>query len=314
MYTPIHQIPTLDLSDYAYSPERYGDPFGYAALKPSEELLDAVRAGLKQGDFFQLFGTNLPIRLPAARRAAIELFDHPEETLEERYGHPESHRQRGFSPFGGERAVGMDEVDIYRQFWMTGNLDERSYGGPEDRRYDDADRDPDELSPEFGQSARGVLREAQHVARVVLRCFEELFGFTPGELIAKTIGADTVTRTLFYRSTKLNATLAGEHDDINLITILSGDMWGLEVLINGEFQPVLVRPDCALLNLGEMLNQIRGLEHLGRIRHRVMSRPGVHNPRIQFATFVHLLRDTPLLNDVRCGDWFAERIRAIQAR
>ena len=314
MYTPIHTIPTLDLSEYAYSPERYGDPQAYTALKPSEALLDAVRAGLKTGDFFQIFGTQLPIRLPTARRAAITLFDHPEEILEAGYGHPEAHRQRGFSPFGGEKAVGVDEVDIYRQFWMTGNLDERAYGQAEDRRYDDIDRDPDELSPEFGQSARGILREAQHVARVVLRCFEELFGFTPGELISKTIGADTVTRTLFYRSTKLNATLAGEHDDINLITILSGDMWGLEVLVNGEFHPVLVRPDCALLNLGEMLNQIKGLEHLGRIRHRVMSRPGVHNPRIQFATFVHLLRDTPLMNSVRCGDWFAERIRAIQAK
>jgi isopenicillin N synthase-like dioxygenase len=273
-----------------------------------------VREGLKGGDFFQVFGTSIPTRLPQARRATLELFSHPSEVLEEGYGHPEAFRQRGYSPFGGEKAVGVDEVDIYRQFWMSGNLEERTFGGAEDRHFDELDKDPDDLSPEFGKSVRSILREATHVARVLLRCFEELFGFEAGELVAKTIGADTVTRTLYYTSPKLNTVLAGEHDDINLITILSGDMWGLEVLINGEFHPVLIRPDCVLVNLGEMLNQIKGCEHLGRIRHRVVSRPGMHDPRIQFATFVHLLRDTVLLNNVRCGDWFAERIKEIQAK
>jgi isopenicillin N synthase-like dioxygenase len=314
MYTPIHQIPTLDLTDLAYHHEAPLAPTDYAQLKPSAELLERVREGLKTGDFFQVFGTHIPVRLPHARKATLELFSHPDEVLEQGYGHPEAFRQRGYSPFGGEKAVGMDEVDIYRQFWMTGNLAEREFGGEEDRRFDEIDRDPNELSPEFGGHVRSILSEATHTARVLLRCFEELFSFEPGELVAKTIGADTVTRTLYYTSPKLNAVLAGEHDDINLITILSGDMWGLEVLINGEFHPVLIRPDCILVNLGEMLNQIKGCEHLGRIRHRVVARPGVHNPRIQFATFVHLLRDTVLMNNVRCGDWFAQRIKDIQAK
>lgn len=314
MYTTIHQIPTLNLTDYAYAHEQPLDPHSYSEIQPTPELLALVQAGLKGGDFFQVFGTSIPTRLPAAQSATLELFSHDSETLEQRYGHPEAFRQRGYSPFGGERAVGTEESDHYRQFWMTGNLAERSFGREEDRQFDEIDRDPEDLSPGFGHHVRSILAEATHVARVLLRCFEEIFNFEPGELVAKTIGADSVTRTLYYTSPKLNATLAGEHDDINLITILSGDMWGLEVLIDGDFHPVLIRPDCILVNLGEMLNQIKGCEHLGRIRHRVVARPGVRNPRIQFATFVHLLRDTRLLNDVRCGDWFAQRIKEIQAK
>ena len=314
MYDPVHRIPTLDFTEYALKQTPSIHPHDYAQIQPAAELIERVRVGLETGDFFQVFGTSLPVVLPKARRATLELFSHPSELLEERYGHPDHFRQRGYSPFGGEKAVGVDEVDLYRQFWMTGNLAEREFGTSEDRQYDHIDRDPDELSPQFGDLTRSILREATHVARVLLRCFEELFDFQPGELVAMTIGADSVTRTLYYTSPKLNTVLAGEHEDINLITILSGDMWGLEVLIDGAFHPVLIRPDCVLLNLGEMLNQIRGCEHLGRIRHRVVARPGMHDPRIQFATFVHLLRDTKLLNDVRCGDWFAQRIREIQAK
>lgn len=314
MYSPIHHIPTLDLTEYISSDHQRLAPSEYAHIQPSQALLDQVSEGLKSGDFFQVFGSPLPTILPKARRATLELFSHSSDLLEERYGHPDRFRQRGYSPFGGERAVGVDEEDMYRQFWMTGNLAERMFGSSEDRQYDDIDVDPDDLSPQFGTYTREILREATHVSRILLRCFEELFKFEAGELISMTVGADSVTRTLYYTSPQLNTILAGEHEDINLITVLSGDMWGLEVLIKGEFHPVLIRPDCILVNLGEMLNQIKGCEHLGRIRHRVVARAGMHDPRIQFASFIHLLRDTALLNDVRCGDWFAERIREIQAK
>ena len=136
---------------------------------------------------------------------------------------------------------------------MSGHLAESHLGAVEDRQYDVADQDPNTLSPNFGSSVRSILHEAIHVARILLRCFETLYQFEAGELIAKTMGADTVIRTLYYQSPALNTILAGEHDDINLITVLAGDMWGLEVLINDEFYPVLIRPDCVLVNLGETL-------------------------------------------------------------
>lgn len=314
MYTAIHQIPLLDLTELAFDHQDPPSIQRYLDYQPNPALLTAVSDGLREGDFFQIFGTSIPAALPRARRAALQLFSHPSEVLEANYGHPDRFRQRGYSPFGGEKAVGMSEEDTHRQFWMTGHMDERELGQYEDRQFDSIDRDPDDLSPEFGSSVRRILREAVHVSRVLLRCFEVLFNRQPGELINTTTGADTVTRTLYYTSPKLNAVLAAEHEDINMITVLSGDMWGLEVLIDGAFHPVLIRPDCVLVNLGEMLNQLEGCEHLGRIRHRVVARPGVHDPRIQFATFVHLLRDTVLKGGVRCGDWFAQRIREIQAK
>ena len=314
MYQAIFQVPILDLSEYKYDPMAPLLLDDYRLLDPCSELIDSVREGLNTGDFFQVFGSQVPTRLPRARQASIALFEHPTEVLENRYGQPDLFRQRGYSPFGGEKSVDSDQVDLHRQFWMSGHLAESHLGEIEDRMFDKYDVDPDDLSPYFGQEIRAILSESIHISRIVLRCFETIFNLDAGELVAKTMGADSVIRTLFYESSIPNSILAGEHDDINLITVLSGDMWGLEVLVDGSFYPVLIRPDCVLLNLGEMLNQLSGCERLGRIRHRVVAKPGVHNPRIQFATFIHLLRDTQLLNNLRCGDWFSQRIKEIQAK
>ena len=307
-----HPIPVVDLSVCPdLTTQKAARNYDYGTLDMPASVVHAVHAALKSGDFMQLAGTGIIKHVPELRNDALSLFSHPREVLDA-WQHADRMNQRGYSPPGGEKAVGAKEADKYRQFWMTGNLAEKGDGDEEDRRFDTIDIDPDELSRNSATGRRRLMALSLHAARLVLRCVEDINGFNAGYLVDMTLGADTTTRTLFYDTSVPNSTLAAAHWDINAVTVLAGDMYGLRVRIDGVWYVVRVRKDCALMNLGELFNLVTGLEHQGRIEHEVRALPGVANPRIQDATFVHWRRNVQLVGG-RCGDLFDGRIAEIHS-
>lgn len=314
------QIPTVDLHGLrVFRADRVDKCLHFPSI------LEQVKTGLEQGDFLYLRNIGILSGDGSFHRCVLnacesagQLFCAEEATLEERYGFPEILRQRGYSPPGGEQAVGSDTPDKYRQFWMLGNAEEHGLGSdPEDWKYDKHDIDPSGLSADFGRWNRLVFRRLLTAGRVVLACMEKIYGLEPGRLTEMSLGSDSVLRTLCYRTDLPEGTiLAAEHTDINLVTLLaSPNMSGLELQIDGEWVPFETRASSGkvdvLFNIGEMLTQIPELEHLKMVRHRVVAVPGAANPRIQLACFIHAKRATEFRPGIVCGPWFKQRIAEI---
>ncbi len=227
---------------------------------------------------------------------------------------PGSDGNRGYVPFGGERAVGAKVNDL-KEFFHVGPERIR----PEHAPYYQANVWPEDPAlARFREVTLALYGALEAVAHTALRALALYLGRDEGELVAMAEGGNSVLRLIHYPSVPADAppgaVRAAAHEDINLITLLAeSTTGGLEVkTAEGTFVPVSSLDGQLVVNAGDMLQLLSG----GRIRsttHRVVNPTGANVPRYSVPFFTHPRPEVELVPGVRTHDFLTERLRAIAA-
>lgn len=237
---------------------------------------------------------------------------------------PESRGNRGYVPFGGERAVGASVADL-KEFFHIGQ--ERPAPGVALHAnawptHDSAFRD--ELSR--------LYVDFERTAKSLLEAIATHLGLAPDHFASMVDGGDSILRLIHYPpvpdDAPAGAIRAAAHEDINLVTLLAeGTSGGLELLgRDGAWHAVHSLRGHLVINAGDMLQRATH----GRIRsttHRVVNPVGHNARRISIPFFTHPRPDVllspmapepgyagPTHTAITAGEYLRERLSAITAK
>jgi isopenicillin N synthase-like dioxygenase len=180
--------------------------------------------------------------------------------------------QRGYTSFGREHAKGSNSGDL-KEFWHFGQ--EVTDGDPIKSEYP-ANIFTDEL-PGFNRVGIEAYRKLEETGKFMLRAIALHLGLNEFYFDDKIKNGNSILRPIHYppiTSEPKSAVRAGQHEDINLITLLIGaSADGLEVLnMKNEWVAVTALPDHIVVNVGDMLQRLTN----GKLRsttHRVVNPP-----------------------------------------
>ena len=181
-------------------------------------------------------------------------YDLPEET-KLKYEDKKLAGQRGYTSFGREHAKGSNAGDL-KEFWHFGQ--EVQGDDPIKAEYPD-NIFVDEL-PEFNKVGLKAYRDLENSGRYMLRAIALYLGLDELYFDDKIKNGNSILRPIHYppiTSEPKSAVRAGQHEDINLITLLIGaSADGLEVLNKqNEWVAVTALPDHIVVNVGDMLQR-----------------------------------------------------------
>ncbi len=299
---PASTIPVLDYRD-ARGAGRAG-------------FVRALGEALETLGFFAV--THHPVGRPALDRAyaaAAAAFALP-TSVKRRYEDPASLRERGYTSFGVERALGTDHADL-KEFWHVGR------DLPADRSGEvHPNRFPAEV-PDFAPAFGALYAAMEGFAHDLLLAVGEHLGLPPGYFADMVADGNSVMRIIHYPDVPdapPGAVRAAQHEDINLITVLPASTRpGLELLDrDGRWVGVHTPPDVMICDTGDMM-QLLTAGRLKSTTHRVVNPDGGGDGgRMSMPFFVHPRVDhvlTPLAGGfaapIRTGDFLHGRLQAI---
>lgn len=214
-------------------------------------------------------------------------FDLPEDT-KKKYEIVELAGQRGYTSFGREHAKGSNAGDL-KEFWHFGQ--EVTDGDPIKSEYP-ANIFTQEL-PGFNEVGIQAYRDLESTGRYMLRAIAIHLGLDEFYFDAKIKNGNSILRPIHYppiTAEPKSAVRAGQHEDINLITLLIGaSADGLEVLNKkNEWVAVTALPDHIVVNVGDMLQRLTNGK-LKSTTHRVVnpSREKWGSSRFSIPFFLH---------------------------
>jgi isopenicillin N synthase-like dioxygenase len=234
--------------------------------------------------------------------------------------------QRGYTSFGKEHAKGSNAGDL-KEFWHFGQEVEGE--DPIKSEYP-ANVFVDEL-PEFSPVGLKAYRDLENTGRYMLRAIALFLGLDEFYFDEKIKNGNSILRPIHYppiTAEPKSAVRAGQHEDINLITLLIGaSADGLEVLNKqGEWVAVTALPDHIVVNVGDMLQRHTN----GRLKsttHRVVNPPREKwsQPRYSIPFFLHPRSEMrldciescvsegtqPLWEPITAGEFLDERLAEI---
>lgn len=254
-------IPSVDLADFlsgdasrkAHFVEQLGKAYtgiGFVALKNhllSEKLVEDVYKEVQS--FFNL-----------------------DEATKKSYEVPGLAGQRGYVSFGKEHAKDSNAGDL-KEFWHFGQ--EVADNDPIKKEY------PDNVIvselPRFNEVGMEAYQRLEDTGREVLRAIALFLGLDENYFDKNIKHGNSILRPIHYppiTSEPKSAVRAGQHEDINLITLLIGaSADGLEVLNKqNEWVAVTALPDHIVVNVGDMLQRLTN-NKLKSTTHRVVNPP-----------------------------------------
>lgn len=275
-------IPSFDISEYTQST----DPVARAAFV--KKLGDAYRewgfAGIRNHG---ISGASID----AAYDVFKAFFALPED-VKKKYQLPGSGGARGYTPFGIETAKGATHFDLKEFFHIGREI-------PRDSKYADvmqANIWPSEL-PEFKSIGYGLYEALDGLGNQVLEILATDLGLAPDFFVQRTSSGNSILRPIHYPPVPegdVPNVRAGEHEDINLITLLVGaSAEGLEVKSRkGEWVPFTADADTIVVNIGDMLQRLTNHVYPSTT-HRVVNPKGenARAPRYSTPFFLHLNPD-----------------------
>ena len=229
--------------------------------------------------------------------------------------------QRGYTSFGKEHAKGMEAADL-KEFWQVGQP-EPAYEGPE--YHDNAS--VAEL-PEFAPGFKHAYQELERIGRELLKAIALYLDLDSNYFEPWVQGGNSILRAIHYPPITQDpgdSVRAGQHEDINLITLLMGaSAEGLEVLNKqNEWIGITAIPGSLVVNVGDMLQRLtNGV--MKSTTHRVVNPPkekwGTSRYSIPF--FLHPVGKMPLnalegcitqerpkaFDDITAGEYLEERL------
>ena len=308
-------IPVVDLRDWTTGGE------------PRARFVQAVGESLTTIGFFAVRHHGISDALTQRAYQVARAFFHLPAELKARYHNPANHGQRGYTGFGTEHAKDATAPDL-KEFWQVGRPDV-----PDDHpvhRVYGPNAWPREL-PELGPTLVELYRHLDRLGQILLEACAIYLGEPPGLFRDLATDSDTIVRVLYYppiaASAPPGAVRSAAHEDINLITLLSGaTSEGLELLRHdGTWMPVHTGFDTIVVDAGDMLqNATNGLYK--STTHRVVNPGDASSERFSMPCFVHARAEvdlTPLPScvartggvvrfpSITAGDYLAQRLREI---
>ncbi len=252
-------------------------------------------------------------------------FDLP-ETAKRKYEIEGLGGQRGYTSFGKEHAKGRPAPDL-KEFWHFGQ--EVEGNDPIRNEYPD-NIFTDEL-PTFNKVGIDAYKALESIGKEMLRAIALFLGLNEFYFDDKIKNGNSILRPIHYSPIThepKDSVRAGEHEDINLITLLIGaSAEGLQVMSKkGEWVSVTALPEHIIVNVGDMLQRLTNGK-LKSTTHRVVNPPREqwHLPRYSIPFFLHP-RGNMRLNalpecvnenhpkqwdDITAGEYLDERLREI---
>jgi isopenicillin N synthase-like dioxygenase len=212
-----------------------------------------------------------PVTVEKLYNEVKAFFELPEET-KLKYEDKALAGQRGYTSFGREHAKGSNAGDL-KEFWHFGQ--EVTDGDPIKSEYP-ANIFTNEL-PGFNEVGIKAYRDLEETGKYMLRAIALYLGLDEFYFDAKIKNGNSILRPIHYppiTSEPKSAVRAGQHEDINLITLLIGaSADGLEVLNKkNEWIAVTALPDHIVVNVGDMLQRLTNGK-LKSTTHRVVNPP-----------------------------------------
>jgi isopenicillin N synthase-like dioxygenase len=303
----IQNIPVVDLEDWQGTRR--------------EGFVRAVGESLADIGFFAVKNHGVPDALmDRAYRAARAFFHLPPE-VKARYHDAAKHGQRGYTGPGREHAKDAPAPDL-KEFWQVGRP-----GAPHPRYGDNAW--PAEVA-DFAPALVELYERLDGLGAILLEACAAYLGEPAGTFRDMATGRDTIVRVLYYppvAGAPPGAVRSAAHEDINLITLLSGaTSEGLELLRrDGTWMPVHTGFDTIVVDAGDMLQNVtNGLYR--STTHRVVNPADATSERFSMPCFVHARLDvdltplpscvartggTPTYPRITAGEYLAQRLREI---
>ncbi len=308
-------IPVVDLEDWN------------AGGASRARFVETVGAALADIGFFAV--ANHGIREALTQRAyqvARRFYALPRER-KARYTRPGAKGQRGFTGFGTERAKTATIPDL-KEFWQVGRTSVPD-DHPVHRPYG-PNVWPDDDVPDFRATMSELYEGLDDLGGILLEACAEYIGEPVGIFRDMTTDSDTIVRVIYYPPTvdaSPGSVRSAAHEDINLITLLSGaTSEGLELLQrDGTWRAVHTGFDTIVVDAGDMLQNVsNGLYK--STTHRVVNPADTSSDRYSMPCFIHPRKDadlTPLPScvartggvaqypSITAGDYLEQRLREI---
>ncbi len=254
------------------------------------EFVRELNTAYREFGFVGITRHEIPEQLIAdAYRAIKAFFDLPLET-KVKYEIPGSGGARGYTRFGVEHAKDSPAVDL-KEFWHVGR---EHVPGAEWTRTIPPNVWPTEV-PGFKESTWALYQALESLGDRVLRAVALGLGLGEDYFADKTDHGNSILRPIHYPPLKQGlgdpeSTRSGQHEDINLITLLIGSGEpGLQVLsLRGEWIPVTTIPETIVVNVGDMLQRLTN-NVLRSTTHRVVNPPPPYSDvaRYSIPFFLH---------------------------
>jgi len=278
----VQNIPVVDLRDWN------------AGGEARTRFVRTVGEGLADIGFFAVQHHGIPDTLTKRAYAASQAFFHLPTQAKGRYSDPAVKGQRGFTGFGKEHAKDSNAPDL-KEFWQVGRPDV-----PADHPVH-AEYGPNVWPAEvadFGPALVELYRGLDKLGAILLEAAAAYLDEPADTFRAMVTDSDTIVRVLWYPPVKdapVGAIRSAAHEDINLITLLSGaTSEGLELLQrDGSWRAVHTGFDTIVVDAGDMLqNLTNGLYK--STTHRVVNPGDASSERFSMPCFVHPRREVDL--------------------
>jgi isopenicillin N synthase-like dioxygenase len=310
-------IPVVDLGDYL------------AGGASAERFVETVGRSLVDTGFFAVDNHGVPAELTDAAYRDAKRFFHLPSATKLAYEKKGAKGQRGYTRFGTEHAKDSRAPDL-KEFYQVGRTDvgddhpvHAPYGP---NVWPDAD------VAEFRPTMVRLYQALDRLGATLLEACARYLDEPPRIFRDMCEGSDTIVRVIYYPPVPADAPIgairSAAHEDINLITLLSGATSdGLELLRrDGSWLPIHAEHSHIVVDAGDMLQNVtNGLYK--STTHRVVNPSDSRAERFSMPCFIHPRKEvdlTPLpscvarmgdgaarFQSITAGDYLDQRLREI---
>lgn len=277
-------IPSLDLNDFTH-----GDASRKAAFV--QQLGEAY----SEIGFVAVRNHGVPETVLRDLYREVAAFFALPEAVKMQYDDSAGGGQRGYTGFGKEHARDRKAGDL-KEFWHFGQYVE---DGDALAAFYPPNKAVHEL-PGFNQAGKALYQALEDCGVQMLRAIALFLQLEENYFDSRVHNGNSILRAIHYppiTGEPGDAIRAGEHEDINLITLLVGaSADGLEVKNrSGAWIPVTEVENHIVVNVGDMLQRLTN-NKLRSTTHRVVNPPRErwHEPRFSIPFFLHPRPETRL--------------------
>ncbi|MEM9886794.1 MAG: 2-oxoglutarate and iron-dependent oxygenase domain-containing protein [Bacteroidota bacterium] len=270
-------IPVVDLSK-----------FTEGSKADRQEFVEELGKAFQDTGFVGIVNHGVPKQLVDDFYASAKAFFALPKATKKQYEVAGLAGQRGYTSFGKEQAKGAKVPDL-KEFFQIGQT----------VRDDDPIKEvyPENVqtaaAPQFTKLGDELYQSFEKAGSALLEAIAIYLDLDKDYFKDKIHNGNSILRAIHYppiTQEPSSAVRAGQHEDINLITLLVGASAGGLQLLNakGEWLAITPGEDEIVVNVGDMLQRLTN-NYLKSTTHRVVNPPREqwHLPRLSIPFFLH---------------------------